>query len=215
MNIYEHYETAFEQDIDLKEIYLDQVWKILQDSYTDIGGLRTFKTPNDLLKSNNMWKMVTRNGKVVAVVIYKRGRGGRKLVAGGSDGSAHGKKDFYKICSEDVRMPDRQTWGEVSGSLEGILLFKYDAIPIPSYLADRAIRDMHREIKYRNPDGFHYTRDIGDDFIEKIMFGNVLEQYRLTNQWNIESDVYKQVFKMRNKEHPNEVEDRKNKHKNN
>lgn len=50
MNIYEHYETAFEQDIDLKEIYLDQVWKILQDSYTDIGGLRTFKTPNDLLK---------------------------------------------------------------------------------------------------------------------------------------------------------------------
>ena len=67
MNIYEHYETAFEQDIDLKEIYLDQVWKILQDSYTDIGGLRTFKTPNDLLRPNNMWKMVTRNGKVVAV----------------------------------------------------------------------------------------------------------------------------------------------------
>ena len=94
-------------------------------------------------------------------------------------------------------------------------MFKYDAIPIPSYLADRAIHDMNREIKYRNPDGFHYTRDIGGDFIEKIMFGNVPEEYRLTNQWNIESDVYKQVFKMRNKEHPEEVEDRKNKHKNN
>ena len=215
MLIHEHYETAFEEDIELKEQYIDQVWQILQDSYKDIGGLQIFGRPQDLLKANNMWKMVTRNGKVVAVVIYKRGRGGRKLVAGGSNGSAQGKKDFYKICSEDVRMPDRQTWGEVSGSLEGILLFKYDAIPIPSYLADRAIRDMNREIKYRNPDGFHYTRDIGGDFIEKIMFGNVPEQYRLTNQWNIESDVYKQVFKMRNKEHPDEVEDRKNKHKNN
>ena len=213
MIIREHYETAFEDDRELKEHYVDQVWKILQDSYKDIGGLKIFGTSKDILRANNMWKMVTRNGKVVAVVIYKRGRGGRKLVAGGSDGTVQGKKDFYKICAEDVKMPNRQTWGEVSGSLEGILLFKYNAVPIPSYLADKAICDMNRDIKYVNPDGFHYVRDIGGKDTEKIMFGNVPEKYRLTSNWGIESDVYKQVFKMRNSEHPEELQLRKDKHK--
>ena len=213
MNIYEHYETAFEQDIDLKEIYLDQVWKILQDSYTDIGGLRTFKTPNDLLKSNNMWKMVTRNGKVVAVVIYKRRNGGRKLVAGGSDGTDTGKKDFYSICAEDVKMVDRKTWGEVSGALEGILLFKYDVVPIPAYIVEQVLDNMDLSLDSISKDCFHYVRDIANVPREKIMFGNVPKKYRLTSDWGVESNVYKQVFKMRNSEHPEELQLRKDKHK--
>lgn len=213
MNIYEHYETAFEQDIDLKEIYLDQVWKILQDSYTDIGGLRTFKTPNDLLKSNNMWKMVTRNGKVVAVVIYKRRNGGRKLVAGGSDGTDTGKKDFYSICAEDVKMVDRKTWGEVSGALEGILLFKYDVVPIPAYIVEQVLDNMDLTLDSISKDCFHYVRDIANVPREKIMFGNVPKKYRLTSDWGVESNVYKQVFKMRNSEHPEELQLRKDKHK--
>lgn len=104
MLIHEHYETAFEEDVELKNQYIDQVWQILQDSYKDIGGLQIFGRPQDLLKANNMWKMVTRNGKVVAVVIYKRRNGGRKLVAGGSDGTDTGKKDFYSNCVSYIKL---------------------------------------------------------------------------------------------------------------
>lgn len=160
-----------------------------------------------------MWKMVTRNGKVVAVVIYKRRNGGRKLVAGGSDGTDTGKKDFYSICAEDVKRVDRKTWGEVSGALEGILLFKYDAVPIPAYIVEQVLDDMDLTLDSISEDCFHYVRDIANVPREKIMFGNVPEKYRLTSDWGVESNVYKQVFKMRNSEHPEELQLRKDKHK--
>ena len=213
MRLREHFVTAFETDKELKEQYLEQVWSILQESYKNIGGLGIFNKPSDLLKPNNMWKMVTRNGKVVAVVIYKRRNGGRKLVAGGSDGTDTGKKDFYSICAEDVKRVDRKTWGEVSGALEGILLFKYDAVPIPAYIVEQVLNDMDLTLDSISEDCFHYVRDIANVPREKIMFGNVPEKYRLTSDWGVESDVYKQVFKMRNSEHPEELQLRKDKHK--
>lgn len=54
MFIFEHYVTAWEEDVELKEHYLDDVWEILQKSYKNLGGLLTFKNKEDLLKSNNI-----------------------------------------------------------------------------------------------------------------------------------------------------------------
>ena len=210
MFIFEHYVTAWEEDVELKEHYLEDVWEILQKSYKNLGGLLTFKNKEDLLKSNNMWKLVRRpNDVVTAVAIYKTNRGGRKLVAGGSDGSKGGINDFYTICYEDVKMVDRGTWAEVSGPLEGIFLFKYGAVPIPSDVAEVAIKDMRQNILSKDSDGFHYIRNIAGKPLTKIMMGNVPKQYRMSQDWSEEAAEYRHKWSKWNEEHPEDYEGRK------
>lgn len=50
MIINEHYVTVDNTDIDLKNRYVDQVWKILQQSYKTIGGLMGFNSQKIYLK---------------------------------------------------------------------------------------------------------------------------------------------------------------------
>lgn len=213
MYILEHFITAFEDDKDIKERYINQVWNILQNSYKELGGLFGFSDEKDLLKSNNIWKLVRRNENIItAVAIYKTRMGGRKLVAGGSDGTAQGKHDFYTICYEDVKMVDRKAWAEVSGALEGIYLFKYGGVPLPIEVAEPIINKMGQKVLKVSADKFHYNRIIGNEPMEKIMFGNVPEQYRQSEDWDSESKLYRDTFDNYNKEHPEELELRKNKH---
>lgn len=96
----ERYVNAF--NIDEKEIYKDQVFKILTDSYASIGGLKGngFQSPDDMVKKIPMWKMVKRSGNVVAVALYKD-KNGRKRVAIGSDGTPAGKDGVASIFRED------------------------------------------------------------------------------------------------------------------
>lgn len=96
----ERYVNAFQ--IDEKEIYKDEVFKILTDSYASIGGLKGngFQSPDDMVKKIPMWKMVKRDGRVVAVALYKD-KNGRKRVAVGSDGSQQGKDGVASIFRED------------------------------------------------------------------------------------------------------------------
>lgn len=215
MIIQEHYVTVDNNDIDLKARYIDQVWKILQQSYKTIGGLMGFNSPEDLLKNNNMWKLVRRNNdRIVAAAIYKTTQGGRKLVAGGSDGTTQGKHDFYEICREDVKMPERGTWGEVSGALEGILLFRNEGVPIPNTIVKNVVAAMRQPDIICNPDGFHYTRIIYNKPYEKIMMGNVPVKFRQTDDWSTESKNYRLDFDKYNQEHPEELRLRKDKYKN-
>lgn len=214
MIIIEHYVTIDNNDIVAKNNYLSQVWDILQLSYESLGGLKGFNIKEDLLKSNNMWKLVRRNNdKIVAVAIYKTTQGGRKLVAGGSDGTTQGKHDFYEICREDVKMPDRGTWAEVSGALEGILLFQNKGIPIPNIVVQQIIKSMHQPPIKCDPDGFHYTRLIYGEPCEKIMMGNVPVKFRQTSNWADESNKYRLDFDKYNQEHPEKLSFRKTKYK--
>lgn len=212
MIVTEHYLTLWnDKDGDTnKEKYLSQVWNILLESYKDIGGIASIKSPEALLADNLMWKLVTRNNKVVCCAIYKITNGSRKLVAGGTDSSSQGKADFYKMCQEDVVRLERNAWAEISGSMEGIFLFKLNAIPVPVNLAEKILNDRGKTILQKGSDGFHYTRKIGDKVYEKIMFGNVPEQYR-TN-WEREKVEYRRQYDDYNRKHPEEVERRKRKH---
>lgn len=210
----EHYVTLFndnEKDEQKKRKYLNQVWDILQKSYAKIGGIAGMDEPETLMADNLMWKLVTRNNKVVACSIYKYNGSARKIIAGGTDGTPQGKEDFYKMCEEDVKRIERNTWAEVSGSMEGVFIFKLNATPIPAKQAKDILKDMGKDIISISNDEFHYTRKIGNKQYEKIMFGNVPKKYRNLD-WNEESKKNKDKFFDYVKQHPEEVETRKKSH---
>lgn len=150
-----------------KQKYAEQVWDILQASYAGLeGGFATAATVDELIEKSWLWKMVKRDGKIVAAQIYKD-QYGRKGIAGGTDGSSIGKSEFSKIVADDLKL--NRSWAEVSGKPEYIMT-KLGAQPIPNTLAAMLTK---KEILSLNPDGFHYTRLISGKPREKIMFGTV------------------------------------------
>ena len=113
----EHYVTLFDSDSDInkKEYYLYQVWDILVESYKAIGGMANVSEPEELLDGSYIWKLFTRDKKVLAVQIYKQKGGGRKIFLGGCLATPEGKEAFYKMAMEDVKRLERGAWAEVSG----------------------------------------------------------------------------------------------------
>lgn len=142
------------------------VWDVLQQSYEKIGGLKTAETPEQLIKKSGLWKLITRNGKVSAVNIYKN-KYGRKVIAGGTNGSLQGKKDYFKLRNEDIDL--KRVWSEVSGAPEH-LMKKYGAIPIPSKFAEFLTKKL---ILSYDEDGYHYERLIQGSPHTKIIYGHI------------------------------------------
>jgi hypothetical protein len=146
--------------------YIDVIWDILEKSYAKIGGFKSAKDKEDLMRKSGLTKLVVKDGRVVAVKIYKDELG-RKSIAGGTDGTDEGKKWLIKICEEDVKL--NRAWGEVSGKMEHIML-KGGAVPIPSSMAARI---LGKPILSYDPDGYHYTREIMGEPHTKIMVGDL------------------------------------------
>lgn len=150
-----------------KRIVADTVWDMLQQSYANVpGGFRTADTIDELINKSSLWKVVTRGGKITAVTIYKD-QFGRKSIASCTDGTPQGKKDYAMIRSDDHTL--QRAWAEVSGAPEHIMR-KNGATPI---LAKFAHILTKRKILSYNEDGFHYTRLIGGEPHEKIIYGSV------------------------------------------
>lgn len=146
--------------------YIDVIWDILQRSYANIGGFKSATDKQDLIKKSGLTKLVTKQGKVIALRIYKDELG-RKSIAGGTDGSEEGKKWLLKMCEEDIKL--NRAWGEVSGAMEHIML-KRGAVPIPNTMVAKI---LGRPIHSYDPDGYHYTREIQGELHTKIMVGDV------------------------------------------
>ena len=153
-------------DVTSKEKYADAVWDILQKSYEKIGGFKSAPDTETLIHDTGLWKVVTRNGQISAVNLYKD-KFGRKSIASGTNGTEQGKRDFLMLKNEDVKLG--RAWAEVSGAPEKILA-RQGAKPIPNKFA-QLLTD--KEILELNPDGYHYTRLIGGEPHEKIIYGVV------------------------------------------
>lgn len=112
----ESFLNYFIHDKEKREMVVDEVWDILQDSYRPIGGIHGngFRSKEDMIKSIPFWKLVRRGGKIVTVVMY-RDKAGRKMVAAGTDGSTEGKNGLAEILSDDLKR-DR-SYTELSGKL--------------------------------------------------------------------------------------------------
>lgn len=164
----ERYITAFDKT-EMKK-YAAEVWAILELSYAKIGGTKYIAPNVDVfIEKTDIWKMVRKGGKIVAVACYKTKRGGRKSVAAGTNGTPIGKEWLYNIIKEDIKMADRFVWSEVSGVMEYLKIEKYGAVPIPAKIAQEILSDKELII---HDDGIHYTRMIGGKPFTKIMCGN-------------------------------------------
>jgi len=146
--------------------YIDDIWDILQKSYASIGGFLTASSKEDLMNKTGLAKLVRKNGKIVAVKIYKDDRG-RKSIGAGSDGSTEGKKWLIKMFQEDINLG--RAWGEFSGKAEYLML-KHGGEPMPNVLAAQI---LGKPILSLNSDGFHYTREIQGEPHEKILIGTM------------------------------------------
>ena len=144
-----------------------EVWDLLQLSYSKVpGGFGTADSLDDLISKTGLWKIVTRDGVITAVNLY-RDQYGRKSVAVGTNGSRQGIKDYVMVKGEDDKFG--RAWAEVSGKPE-LTMQKSGAIPIPAKFAPMLTK---KEIIEYNPDGVHYTRMIGGEPHEKIIYGSV------------------------------------------
>ena len=175
MKLIERYLTLFDKD--KKEEYVDDVWEIIENSYRSIGGCNSSK--EELMMDGVFWKLVRKGGrpgdgkggKIVAAVIYKT-QLGRKAFLAGSDGTTEGKQALYSIISEDAEQKERNAGVEVSGAPEH-LYKKYGHVPIPNEVAEEILNKIGKKVTALNPDGYHYTRKIGNQEHEKIMMGTL------------------------------------------
>ena len=94
----------------VKQKYAQAVWDILQRSYQDIGGIKGngFESPDSLVNIP-MWKLGLRDDEIKSVAMYKD-KGGRKLVAFGTDGS----KEARWFVSDIFRNEITRSYGEQS-----------------------------------------------------------------------------------------------------
>lgn len=167
----ETFETFFEADRKQKLKYLDQVWDVLNKSYARKGGLHGIDSKEELVDDCDVWKLVRRGNIITAAFLYKTKRGGRKICYAGQNGTDQGKKDFYMVVAEDVKLTDRLAWAEGDDQICHIYIDKYGATPIPAVMVKWLFPD--KKIEKFDPDGYHYYRRIGVNLDRKMMFGNI------------------------------------------
>lgn len=102
-----------------KERYKDEVFNILQSSYANIGGLASsgFESPDSMVEKIPFWKLSVKDGKVVAVIMYKD-KNGRKAAAAGTDGTIAGKKAMVNM----VRQEHKRSYVEKSKASLGLFM---------------------------------------------------------------------------------------------
>lgn len=106
-------------DAEKKEKYADEVWKVLQKSYAPIGGIKGsgFKNKQDMIDNIPFWKLAVKDGRVVAVVMYKD-KNGRKSVAFGTDGSEAAGPVVQDILKNELQ----RSFGEKSKAMLGKMI---------------------------------------------------------------------------------------------
>ena len=182
MKLNEHYVNVFKSED--KEKYIDQVIRMINDSYAYLGGALGL-TKEKLMSPTTFFKLIRRGNKIVACAVYEfrkandskatffdPKRDERKLRYVASDGSEQGKKDIRTLIEDDIRLADRGFWGEVSGKMENMYI-KRGAIPIPNTIAKDVLDAMGKKVKELDSDGYHYFRKIGDNpRARKMLIGN-------------------------------------------
>ena len=178
-SITENYKNLFTKEDKLK--YADDVWDLLNKAYQSIGGIKGngFSSKDDMINNIPFWKLKLNNNKIEAVVLYKD-KNGRKSVAGASDGTITGKKEFIKIKNQDLEL--NRSYAEISSAMLAVIyknnknLIEY-CIPynnVVKILNEPILKpdDNDPEIlKYPDLKDFFYKRKIGEEWITKLMIG--------------------------------------------
>lgn len=167
----EHITNLFQDDEEEKRKYAEQVMEVIKRSYEYIGGIKTkgFDSIENMIALIPMWKLAIRDGKVIAVSMYKDKKG-RKMVACGSDGSRDGKLMVKRFIKDDITL--NRSYSEVSENVLKFIIKEYGAdwvkYAIPSIEAIQLIgKDKAMPI-----DQYRYHRILSNgEKLEKVMFG--------------------------------------------
>jgi len=167
---------------DQKEPYADAVYAMIQTAYAKIGGIvgSGFSSPQDMISKIPFWKLVRKDGKIVAVALYKD-KDGRKRVAVATDGTEAGKEALKSIYVADF---DR-AYFEVSGpslslivktvGIDFVLKYAITVDKVKNILKDDEIVSPDpNDIAYRRftqLDSYMYGRKIGGEVHTKVMLG--------------------------------------------
>ncbi len=152
-----------------KKPFVSDVWDILNSSYSKIGGIKRsgFESEDSMIKKIPMWKLVRKDNKILACMLYKD-KNGRKMVAVGSDGSLEGKEALKKMFMEELKL--QRSYGEISGpALKFVMKFFENELKNVLVPAEKVKEILGKEIQITGP--FTYIRKIGKSDEEKIMYG--------------------------------------------
>jgi len=179
----ERFINLLPRDAEKKNALKDEVYAMLQKAYADQGGLAGsgFKTPDDMVANIPFWKVVRKDGRLVAVGMYKD-TAGRKRVAMATDGTPEGKHAAAEMALNDLMQG--RAYGEVSGKSLAFARKQFDIKPflIPfdeaaAMLAKRGDNAQHpaeddpEVIRHPDLKDYFYTRIIGGDPHTKVMVG--------------------------------------------
>jgi hypothetical protein len=170
-------------DTDKKEQVKDEVFAMLQKAYADQGGIHGngFTSPDDMVAHIPFWKLIRKNGQIVAVGMYKD-TSGRKRVAMATDGTPVGKAAAAEMAVSDLMQG--RAYGETSGKSLSFILKQFDITPflisydevekIMAQRGDQVQRPAEDDPELiRHPDlkDYLYTRVIGHQAHTKVMVG--------------------------------------------
>lgn len=180
--ITERFVNLFPQDKDLRLQYADEVWEYLQMSYKKQGGIKGkgFNSKEDMVNNIPFWKLVRKNGQIVAGAFYKD-KGGRKRVASFTNRTPEGVEALGSIVREDF---DRAYFEISKGSLKlavGLLgydfIIKYAKTPeeVKTILKGKEILPVEKDdshvAMYGKLKNYFYQRELDGDLETKIMLG--------------------------------------------
>jgi len=164
-----------------KDKYVDVVWDMITKSYARIGGVqgKGFSSKEDLINNIPFWKLVRKDGDIVAGAFY-RDKEGRKRVAVATNGTDTGKVALASIMANDF---DR-AYFEVSDPSLGFMIKQVGLDFVQGYarsveqaqqisgdeLQAPPANDPH-VVKYPSLANNFYQRDIGGHMHTKIMLG--------------------------------------------
>lgn len=154
-------------------------------AYAKVGGLKGsgFSSPVDMVKNIKFWKIVKKEGEVIAAAFYKD-KGGRKRVAVCTNGTDEGKDAIAQIMIDDL---DR-AYFEISGPSLKFLCSRVGELKVSKYAinVDKVIKitgdiiedpvetDYKEMSLYDELVPFFYRRDIGGKSSLKVMLGKPL-----------------------------------------
>ena len=98
----------------------DEVLSMARENYKRAGGIKGdgVNSPEELVASTKLWKIIRRNNKMIGGILYKD-RGGRKGVLMFHDKSDQAKRDIAKLIEDDLRL--NRAFYEVSANIISVV----------------------------------------------------------------------------------------------
>lgn len=152
------------------ERHANEIWNIMQRSYSNIGGFLTYPTIDKMINNVSLMRYsFDKDYRICSAAIYDSRKDGQKLIGCGTlNGEKREKDILYDIVLDDTTNFSKWHWAEVSGAMERIFQ-KAGGNPIPSRFAKEILKKPLSDFNIDNDS--HYYRLINNKWYRKIIYG--------------------------------------------